>query len=155
MIHLQPSGSSFPQSLCGNTHTHTLQLFISWRGQCPANISPFLCPPPSSIFNSPSQREAVTCKLLGNARRKLHPKPGVQAAPGRCPAGRAPERPGWGPVSEHPEAGAQRQGRDFERGWGEVLSPRTPVVASPLRTAKLPWPTWISGEGIGWQEVLG
>lgn len=56
--------------------------------------------------------------MLGNACRKLHPRPGVQAAPGRCPAGRAPERPGWGPVTEHPEAGAQRQGRDFERGVG-------------------------------------
>lgn len=103
-------------------------------------------PHPSPIFNYPSQREAVSSKLLGNAFRKLHPRPGVQEAPGRCPAGKEPERPGWGPDSEHPEAGAQRQGRDFERGWGEAPSPRTPVVASPLRTTKSPWPTWISAE---------
>lgn len=64
----------------------------------------------------------------------------VQDASGRCPAGSAPERRGWGPVSEHPEGGAERQSRDFRlRAWRrKARSAGTPVVASllgPMKTA--------------------
>lgn len=91
--------------------------------------------------------------MLGNARRKLHPKPGscrVQAASGRCPAGTAPERPGRGPVSGHPEGGAERQGRDFTRGVGgrprgKAPSPGTPVVASQLGPIKMSQATTSQG----------
>lgn len=74
----------------------------------------------SLIFNSLSQREAVSGKLLGNALRKLHPNP--ESAGSRTLLGAvqraAPPRPGWGPVSGHPQGGEERQDPDFRRGGG-------------------------------------
>lgn len=92
----------------------------------------------SLIFNSLSQREAVSGKLLGNALRKLHPNP--ESAGSRTLLGAvqraARPRPGWGPVSGHPQGGEERQGPDFRPGEGVAPSPGTLVVASTFRLRK-------------------
>lgn len=68
--------------------------------------------------------------------QKLHPAPRVQAAPGRCPAGSAPQRPAGGWVqAQTPQGGARRQGPACRR-WGTVVSGDTCCRLLPRQTSR-------------------